>query len=66
MILHCCSREKSLCAVLQATVVQEDKVAISGDTDVLEHGGHLALVEHLDLHVAVADLVELISNGDHP
>ena len=58
--------EKSLWAVLQAATVQEDEGVLSGYADILEHGGHLGLADHLDLALAVADLVGLGGDADLP
>ena len=59
-------KEKSLWAVLRAATVQEDEGVPSGYADILEHGGHLALVDHLDLALAVADVVGLGGVADLP
>ena len=48
-----------MCAVLWAASVQEDEGVPLGYADMPEHGGHLGLLEHLDLEVTVADLVGL-------
>ena len=53
-------------AVLQAATVQEDKGVPSGYADILEHGGHFALVGHLDLALAVSDLVGFGGDADPP